>query len=84
MAQVSEPVPLNEQTPFVQTFSLTYDRLFRNFLENLINEYGQMRGSYMGEYQNNFNQNTSRSNDKITEMSLAIESQESYIKDLSK
>ena len=32
-----------------------------------------MRGCYMGEYEDNYAQNTSRKEDKIAEMNLAIE-----------
>ena len=38
----------------------------------------------MSEYQENFNQNSSRRDDKITEMNSAIEFQENNIKDLYK
>ena len=41
-----------------------------------------MRNSYMGEYQTNLDQNTSRKDDKITEVSQEIETQNSSIKDL--
>lgn len=38
----------------------------------------------MSEYQTNFNQNSSRRDDKISEMNMAIESQDNYIADLQK
>jgi hypothetical protein len=41
-----------------------------------------MRNSYMQEYQNNFEQNTSRKDDKITEVSQEINTQNSNIKEL--
>ncbi len=41
-----------------------------------------MRNSYMVEYQTNLDQNTSRKDDKITEVSQEIETQNSSIKEL--
>lgn len=41
-----------------------------------------MRGCYMGEYQGNYEQNTSRKDDKINEMNMAIQAQVDYIKEL--
>lgn len=38
----------------------------------------------MSEYQVNFDQNSSRRDDKIGEMNMAIDNQENYIKDLEK
>ena len=43
-----------------------------------------MRTTYMSEYQYNFDQNSSRRDDKISEMNLAIENQENYIRDLER
>ncbi len=41
-----------------------------------------MRNSYMVDYQTNLDQNTSRKDDKITEVSQEIETQNSSIKEL--
>lgn len=41
-----------------------------------------MRNSYMTEYQANFDQNTSRKEYKISEVSTEIDNQERTIKDL--
>jgi len=43
-----------------------------------------MRESYMQEYQMNLDQNTSRRDDKITEISIELESQNSQMQDLEK
>lgn len=76
---VSQTIVLQETSRSIQTFNLVYDRLFRQFQENLINEYANMRSTYMSEYQTNFNQNSSRRDDRISEMNLALESQDNYI-----
>jgi hypothetical protein len=51
---------------------MVYDKIFAEFKDELVMEYAQMRGCYMGEYQGNYDQNTSRKDDKITEMNTAI------------
>ena len=38
----------------------------------------------MSEYQGNFDQNSTRRDDKISEMNMAIDNQENYIKELEK
>ena len=81
---VSPPVQLIETSRSIQTFNLTYDRLYREFQEKLVAEYAGMRSTYMGEYQHNFNQNSSRRDDRIAEMNGSIDTQESSIKDLHK
>ena len=84
VAVVSPPIALQETSRSIQTFSLVYDKLFKQFQENLIHEYSNMRQQYMSEYQTNFDQNSSRRDDKIAEMNMAIESQDNYIRDLEK
>lgn len=63
---------------------MTYERLFKKFHERLVSEYENMRGSYMSEYQLNYEQNTSRRDDRLVEMNMAIEAQVEYAKDLDK
>lgn len=63
---------------------MTYDRIFRKFQEKLLHEYGAMRGGYMTEYQANFEQNSSRRDNKLSEMNMAIEGQSEYGRDLEK
>lgn len=43
-----------------------------------------MRQGYMAEFQENFNQNSSRRDDKISEMMQSISYQENYIRELEK
>lgn len=52
---------------------MTYDRLFKKFHERLVTEYGNMRGGYMSEYQMNYDHNSSRRDDRLIEMNMAIE-----------
>ena len=61
-----------------------YDKLFKQFQDQLVHEYSNMRSTYMSEYQVNFDQNSSRRDDKISEMNMAIDSQENYIRELDK
>ena len=69
---MSPPLPIPETSRSIQTFGLIYDKLFAEFKDELVQEYYQMRGGYMGEYQENYDMNTSRKEDKITEMKMAI------------
>lgn len=61
---------------------MTYDRLFKKFQERLVNEYSGMRGGYMSEYQINYDQNSSRRDNRLVEMNMAIENQNNYMVDL--
>ena len=72
-AKVSARVELIETSRSIQTFKMTYDRLFKKFQERLISEYSNMRGGYMSEYQLNYDQNSSRRDDRLVEMNMAIE-----------
>ena len=49
-AQISERVVLQETSRSIQTFKLTYDKIFKKFQERLIEQYSGMRGGYMSEY----------------------------------
>ena len=84
VAHVSPTIHYQESSRSIQAFGMIYDKLFSQFQEQLAREYGQMRNNYMSEYQVNFNQNSSRRDDKISEMNLAIESKEEKIRDLKK
>ena len=43
-----------------------------------------MRGGYMSEYQLNYDQNSSRRDDRLVEMNMAIDSQTNYTRDLER
>ena len=83
-AKVSARVELIETSRSIQTFKMTYDRLFKKFQERLIQEYSNMRGGYMSEYQLNYDQNSSRRDDRLVEMNMAIEAQAEYQKELGR
>ena len=83
-ARVSKTVELVETSRSIQTFKMTYDRLFKKFQERLVNEYGAMRGGYMGEFQLNYDHNSSRRDDRLIEMNMAIEGQIEYARDLDR
>lgn len=53
-ARVSARVELIETSRSIQTFKMTYDRLFKKFHQKLVTEYGNMRGGYMTDYQLNY------------------------------
>ena len=55
VAVVSPTIAMQETSRSIQTFSLVYDRLFKDFQEKLVLEYSNMRSTYMSEYQTNFN-----------------------------
>ncbi len=63
---------------------MTYDRIYKKFHERLVNEYAGMRGGYMTEFQINYNQNSSRRDDRLVEMSLSIEAEDNYANELAK
>ena len=83
-ARVSTTIALQETSRSVQTFKMTYDRLFKKFQERLISEYSGMRGGYMSEYQLNYDQNSSRRDDRLVEMNMAIDAQTNYTRDLER
>lgn len=83
-ARVSTTIALQETSRSVQTFKMTYDRLFKKFQERLCAEYSGMRGGYMSEYQLNYDQNSSRRDDRLVEMNMAIDSQTNYTRDLER
>ena len=73
-AGVSEVVELDEKltSRSVQTFKMNYDRIYRQFREQLLAEFTAARSSYMSDYQDNLNQNSSRREDRVAEMSQVI------------
>lgn len=74
IARVSKVVELVETSRSIQTFKMTYDRLFKKFQDRLVQEYSNIRGGYMSEYQLNYDHNSSRRDDRLVEMNMAIES----------
>lgn len=53
-ARVSSRVQLVETSRSIQTYKMTFDRLFKKFHHKLVTEYSNMRGGYMSEYQLNY------------------------------
>ncbi len=84
MARISKTVELVETSRSIQTFKMTYDRLFKKFQERLVTEYGNIRGGYMSEYQINYDHNSSRRDDRLVEMNMAIGNQVDYSKELER
>ena len=75
---------LVETSRSVQTFKMTYDKIFAKFHARIVEEYAAMRGGYMTDYQLNYDQNSSRRDDRLVEMNAAIEDQDAYTRDLQK
>lgn len=50
VAVVSKIIEVPETSRSITTFKISYDRLFAEFKDELVQEYAQMRGCYMGEY----------------------------------
>lgn len=73
-AQVSSRIALVETSRSIQTFKMTYDRLFKKFQERVIAQYSGMRDGYMSEYQLNYDQNSTRRDNRLEEMNMAIDS----------
>jgi hypothetical protein len=58
IAVIRERIALPNDSKHINSFKKVYDRLFREFKEQLVHEYMQMKSSYMQEYQENFDLNT--------------------------
>lgn len=86
VAEVSATIALNEAvtTRSVKNFSSMYDRIQAEFQQKLVEAYSKMRITYMEDFQENFNQNSSRRDDKISEMMQSISHQENCIRDLER
>ncbi len=51
----------------ILSFKKVYDRLFREFKEKLVNEYAQMKNSYMLDYEGNYEANLNEKTKSLTE-----------------
>ena len=56
---MKERIKLIDDGKHLNSFKKVYDKLFREFKEQLINEYSLMKNSYMIEYEENFKANIS-------------------------
>ena len=54
---LKERVQLANDAHHITNFKKVYDRLFREFKEQLVAEYTQLRSVYIGEYEENFTKN---------------------------
>jgi len=50
VAQISQKVPLKETNRAIVTFNNNYERLFEEFKAKLVDEYANMRSTYMTEF----------------------------------
>jgi hypothetical protein len=55
VAEVSPMIAIGDTSRSIQGFNLTYDRLFAEFQQKLVEKYTEMRQGYMSEFQDNFN-----------------------------
>jgi len=67
IAVIRERIVLPNDSKHVNAFKKVYDRLFREFKEQLVQEYVQMKGAYMQEYQENFDMNANEKQTHIQE-----------------
>ena len=51
---MKDSIPLANDAHHITNFKKVYDRLFREFKEQLITEYSQMRNVYITEYEENY------------------------------
>jgi hypothetical protein len=84
VAVVSPTIAINETSRAMECFNSNYELLFRDFKGQLVEQYRQMRELYMNEYQENYDQNTSRTEDRISDAKQSIEDKESHIRTLEK
>ena len=78
---ISQTIEAPDTSRIQQAFAMQYDTVFAEFKQKLVLEYAAMRSKYISEYQNNYEQNTSRKEEKIFEVSQEIESQDGKIKE---
>lgn len=84
VAIVSPTIAINETSRAMECFNSNYELLFRDFKVQLVEQYRQMRDLYMNEYQENYDQNTSRTEDRISDAKQSIDDKESHIRTLEK
>lgn len=82
IVEVSAQIAVTDTSKTISQFSTVADRLYNEFAENLINQYSEMRNSYMTEYQHNFELNKERKAQRIQSLALDIEKQEQAVQDL--
>lgn len=79
VAQVSEIVRVEDTTKFNSIFAIACDHNYMRFKEQLLREYQLMRTNYMHEYQSNYELNSKRQEDRLTEVTNEINSQDREI-----
>lgn len=57
VADVSPPVPLMDNQRHVISFNKSFERLYFTFADKVMNEFNQMRNSYIIQMQENFEKN---------------------------
>lgn len=76
---IRERIPLPNDNKHMLSFKKVYDRLFKDFKDKLIAEYGQMKTSYLGECDANYQANVADKNAHITELRGHIQDKENEI-----
>ena len=73
---IRERIPLPNDNKHMLSFKKAYDRLFKDFKDKLIAEYGLMKSSYLSEYEANYQANVADKNAHITELKAHIQDKE--------
>ncbi len=79
VAEVSKAVPIQNVSGMIAEFEEKLEGFYAEFAEKILGDYQQMRASYMQDYQQNLDANTSRKDDRLTEVTGEIEAQEQLI-----
>lgn len=74
-----ERIPLPNDSKHMLTFKKVYDRLFKDFKDRLVQEYGLMKAAYLSEYEGNYQANVADKDAHIKEMHKHITDKEEEI-----
>lgn len=73
---MKEKIVLPNDNQSVLAFKKIYDRLYREFKEKLVQEYVQMKNSYLAEFENNYQQNLKVKEDNLLNTQQLIKDKE--------
>jgi len=71
-SMMREKIMLPQDNRHILSFKKAYDRLFQEFHEKLVQEYGMLRGSYCQEMEENFQRNLAEKQTNVDQAGEAI------------
>lgn len=79
IAVIREKIQLTNDNKHVQGFKQTYDKLFKEFHRNLVEEYKLMKETYIVEYKNNYQINCNEKQANVDQFVETIEEKKSQV-----